>query len=131
MCSMAVVTTWRPRARGEAADGEVVRLRRTRGEDDAGGGGADEPRHLGARAVEGGARLEPERVRGPGVADAALEERAHQRDDTGVDGREARVVEVDAGDAGAHPTESFGRGSGKPRHPCRSPGARVPCGPPS
>ena len=74
-----------PGALGHAADREVVRLGRARGEDHASRRRADQPGDLRARAVERGARLQTERVECRRVADAAFEEGAHDRDDPGVD----------------------------------------------
>src|SRR5437867_6501861 len=104
MCSMAVVTRWRPRAR--AARPRMARLFASVALAVKMTPAAVAPtsRATLARAVEGDARPAPPRVRGPRVAHAALEERAHQRDATGVARREARAVEVDTGDARAHPT---------------------------
>ena len=50
------------RSLGQPLDGEVVRLGGARGEDHAGGGRGKQPGDLGAGAVQGRPRLEPERV---------------------------------------------------------------------
>src|SRR2546427_8598553 len=69
--------------------------------------------------------LEPQGMGRPGVADAALEERSHDRDDTRVHGGEAGVVQVDARNRrGGAATGSCGRRSERPCHSSRSPGVR-------
>jgi hypothetical protein len=71
------VTSWCVLRR--ASDGEVVGLSGARGEDDASGGGADEPCDLRAGSLDRRARLDPEGVRCCRVAYAALEKGAHDR----------------------------------------------------
>ena len=97
------------RAERHPPDGEVIGLGRARGEDQARGRAATEARHLDARGLERGPRLRAERVRCGGIADARLEERAHDCQHPRIDRSEPSVVEVDALGrrvAGAHPTGS-------------------------
>ena len=65
-----------------------------------------EARDLDAGRVERLARLRAQRVAGRRIADARLEEGAHDGEDPRVHGREARVVEVDA--PGLDPGDSTG-----------------------
>src|SRR5262249_20951965 len=112
----------------QSLDGEVVGLGGAGGEDHSSRGGADQAGELGAGAVERGARFEAQgggRRRG---ADAALGEGPHDGKGTWGDRGERSVVEVDPRRRGGAATWSFGRGSGRPRHPSRSPGARAPYG---
>jgi hypothetical protein len=82
---------------GEASYGEVVGLGGRAGEDYAGRDTPDESRDLRARAVERGAGFETERVGRGRVAGAAFEEGAHDGEDARIDGREAGVVQIGAG----------------------------------
>src|SRR6058998_2898416 len=126
MCSIAEVTMCRPAARCAspltarlfASVALAVKITPP--------GVAANSRATFARAIEGRAGFEPERVLSVRIAHAALEKRPHDRDHARIDRGEARVVEVDAGahrrDAGS--SEPFGRRSGRPRHSSASPPAR-------
>ena len=97
------------RAERHPSDGEVIGLGRARGEDHARGRAAAEARHLDARGLERDPRLRAERVRCRWIADAGLEERAHDGQHPRIDRSKPSVVEVDPFGrrvAGAHPTGS-------------------------
>jgi tetratricopeptide (TPR) repeat protein len=71
--------------------------------------GSHEARDLCAGPIQRCARVQAERMRGGGFAGAALEEGTHDGDDARIDGREAGVVQIRAGEpARAGATGSFG-----------------------
>ena len=81
---------------GRAAQGQVVGLGSSAREDDLGGRGAHEGRHLRAGVLDGGPRPLAEPVEARGVAEAAFEPGPHRLEHARVEGRRGVVVEVDA-----------------------------------
>ena len=77
------------------ADGEVVRLRAARREDDLVGVATEERGDLLARARDGGTGSRAVHVPARGVAEVLAQVRQHRVDDLGQEGRRRVVVKVD------------------------------------